>query len=152
MMWEELYESEEKTIEERHALSRQIDGHQRQIDMRRGEEHFKKHVLDLTNERKQRDNQLLAIESERHMRFALSIGCLCFALVGCPVGIWFCKTDYLSAFVICFLPIVTIYYPILLCMINMGRSGKLSCWVTIHDANALMMIVALVLFRRLTRN
>ena len=71
MMWEELYESEEKTIEERHALSRQIDGHQRQIDMRRGEEHFKKHVLDLTNEGKQRDNQLLAIESERHMRFAL---------------------------------------------------------------------------------
>ncbi len=152
MMWEELYEAEEKTIEEKQALSRAIDSHLRTIASGRGAAHFTEHVSHLTNERKLRDNQMLAIDTERHMRFALALGCLCFALVGCPIGIWFCKSDYLSAFVICFLPIVTIYYPVLLCMINMGRSGKLSCWLTIHNANALMMLVALILFRRLARS
>jgi lipopolysaccharide export system permease protein len=152
MMWEELYESEEKTIEEKQALSREIDKHERTIALGRGAAHFAEHVSHLTNERKARDNQMLAIDTERHMRFALSLGCFCFALVGCPVGIWFCKSDYLSAFVICFLPIVTIYYPILLCMINMGRSGKIACWLSIHNANAMMLLVALILFRRLARN
>lgn len=152
MMWDELYECEEKTIEEKQALSRAIDSHQRQIDLRRGGPHFVEHVSHLTNERKLRDSQMLNIDTERHMRFALSLGCLFFALVGCPVGIWFCKSDYLSAFVICFLPIVTLYYPVLLCMINLARSGKLSCWLTLHDANGLVMLVALILFRRLARN
>jgi lipopolysaccharide export system permease protein len=151
MMWEELYESEEKTIEEKQALSREIEGHQRQIDLRRGGAHFADHVRHLTNERKKRDSQMLAIDTERHMRFALALGCLGFALIGCPIGIWFCKSDYLSAFVICFLPIVTIYYPLLLCMINMARNGKVACWLTIHNANGLMLLVALILFRRLAR-
>ena len=95
---------------------------------------------------------MLAVDTERHMRVALSLGCLFFALVGCPVGIWFCKSDYLSSFVICFLPIVTIYYPLLVCMINMARNGRVNCWLTIHNANALMMLAALILFRRLARN
>lgn len=152
MMWDELHECEEKTLEERQILSRAIGSHQRQIDMRRAGDHFVQHVHDLTNERKLRDNLMLAIDAERHMRIALSLGCLCFALVGCPVGIWFCKSDYLSAFVICFLPIVTIYYPILLCMINLGRSGKMACWLSIHNANLLTLLIAYALFRRLMRN
>ncbi len=152
MMWQELYECEEKTIEEKQALSREIDSHQRVLDQRRGGDQFAEHIRHLTNERKLRDGQMLAVDTERHMRFALSLGCFFFALVGCPVGIWFCKSDYLSAFVICFLPIVIIYYPLLLCMINMARNGKVTCWLTIHNANALMMLVALILFRRLARN
>ena len=66
---------------------------------------------------------LASIDAERHMRPALALGCLCFALVGCPVGIWFSKSDYLSAFITCFLPIVIVYYPLMLCGINMARSG-----------------------------
>jgi lipopolysaccharide export system permease protein len=151
MMWDELYESEEKTIEERQALSRSIVDHQRQIDRQRGGDAFVEHVRHLTSERKLRDGHVLSIETERHMRVALAVGCLCFALVGCPVGIWFCKSDYLSAFVICFLPIVIIYYPALFCMINMARYGKASTWLCIHNANVLMLFVALYLFRRLAR-
>ena len=43
------------------------------------------------------------LDVELLMRPALSVGCLCFILVGCPVGIWFSRSDYLSAFIICFL-------------------------------------------------
>ena len=86
------------------------------------------------------------------MRPALALGCLCFVLVGCPVGIWFSRSDYLSTFITCFLPIVVIYYPLLLCGINLGKTGKFDPIVAIWSANAVMAIIALWLFRRLLKN
>lgn len=102
--------------------------------------------------RELRMGQILAIHAEFHMRPALSLGCLCFALVGCPVGIWFSKSDYLSAFITCFLPIIVVYYPLMLCLSNMARSGKIPPWLGIYDADALMLLVGGYLFHRLTRN
>jgi lipopolysaccharide export system permease protein len=90
--------------------------------------------------------------TELHMRPALALGCLCFVLVGCPVGIWFSKSDYLSAFITCFLPIVAIYYPLMLCGINLAKKGKLEPWLIIWPANVLLALTALILFRKLARN
>ena len=58
------------------------------------------------------------------MRPALSFGCLCFVLVGCPVGIWLSRSDYLSSFITCFLPIVIIYYPLMLCGPTSPRAAR----------------------------
>lgn len=95
---------------------------------------------------------LANILSEMHLRPALAAGCLCFVLVGCPIGIWFSKSDYLSAFITCFLPIVVIYYPMLLCGINMGKGGSVNPAISVWVADGLMAVAALVLFRRLVRN
>ena len=151
MMWLELFEYEEGFQQEKEKLSRDIDVHQLQIDRNRGAPHYRKHVRDQINERQVRDNQILAIQCERHMRPAFALGCVCFALVGCPIGIWFSKSDFLSAFITCFVPIVTIYYPLMLCMINLAHSGKVSPWLSIYNANILVLIAGLILFRRLTR-
>ena len=96
--------------------------------------------------------QICSIEAEWQMRPALALSCLCFALVGCPIGIWFSKSDYLSAFITCFLPIVIIYYPLMFCMYNMGRAGKIPPILGIYDADLLMLGAGLILFRRLARN
>lgn len=96
--------------------------------------------------------QMSSIEAEWQMRPALSLGCLCFALVGCPVGVWFSKSDYLSAFITCFLPIVVIYYPLMFCMYDMSRAGKINPWLGIYNADLLMLIAGAILFRRLARN
>ena len=106
----------------------------------------------LSSERRIRDNQIFNIHAEWHMRAAFALGCFCFALVGCPIGIWFSKSDYLSAFITCFLPIVTIYYPLMFCLINMSRAGKIPPWLGIYNADALLLLVGLILFRRLARN
>ena len=53
------------------------------------------------------------VEVEIYLRPALALGCLIFAMVGAPVGIWFSRADYLSSFVSCFLPTVMTYYPLL---------------------------------------
>ncbi len=91
------------------------------------------------------------LEAEYYLRPALSFGCLLFALVGCPVGIWANRADYLSTFVICFLPVMFIYYPILLAGSGMGKDGKipllLGCWL----ANIVFAAIAVALNFRLLR-
>ena len=59
------------------------------------------------------------------MRPALSLGCLCFVLIGGPIGIWTNRADFLSSFVIGFLPAVMLYYPMVMCGTNLGKDGKI---------------------------
>ena len=91
------------------------------------------------------------IQAEFYLRPALAFGCLLFALLGCPVGIWANRADYLSTFVICFLPALFVYYPLLLAGSGMGKDGKLplglGCWL----ANIVVGIAAIVLNARLLR-
>ncbi len=92
------------------------------------------------------------IDAEFQMRPALSFGCLCFVLVGCPVGIWFSRSDYLSAFITCFLPIVFVYYPLLLCGTGFAKEGKITPLTGVWAADVLMALVGVVLFVKLLRN
>jgi lipopolysaccharide export system permease protein len=101
--------------------------------------------------------QIVFLDVELLMRPALSIGCFCFVLVGCPVGIWFSRSDYLSSFIVCFLPIVIIYYPLMLCGTGMAKEGRfdsvLLVWPTllVWGANLLMGVIGVGLFWRLLR-
>lgn len=82
---------------------------------------------------KQFERQIRHIDTEIQMRPALSLGCLCFVLIGCPVGIWASRSDYLSVFIICFLPTVFIYYPVLLASLNLAKDFKIpvqAAWVS----------------------
>ena len=63
---------------------------------------------------KHKTRVLRNIEVEMQLRPVLAFGCICFVLIGCPVGIWASRSDYLSIFVICFLPTLFAYYPLLL--------------------------------------
>ncbi len=92
-----------------------------------------------------------AVEAELHMRPALAVGCVCFVLIGGPVGIWFSRADYLSAFVSCFLPTIVVYYPLLLCGTNMAKDGRLPPAVGLWAANAVVGLIAVVLYARLLR-
>lgn len=152
MTWLELFHHEEKLQDARAKIGQEIDRHQWAQNLQNAQPNFGQHVADLINERKNCDVQIAFIHSEWHMRPAIALGCLCFALVGCPIGIWFSKSDYLSAFVTCFLPIVILYYPLLLGIINMTRAGRMIPWLGLYDADLLMLLVGAILFRRLARN
>jgi lipopolysaccharide export system permease protein len=151
MTWRELFEYLEKNEQEAKKLDLALSEHLAKAsrnptaaenDTQRNLEGTRRHYI----------NQMNSIRSDFCMRPALALGCLCFALVGCPVGIWLSKSDYLSAFITCFLPIVTIYYPLMFCMYDMGRAGKLPPYLVIFNADLLMLIAGGILFRRLARN
>lgn len=90
-------------------------------------------------------------EGEFYQRPALAVGCLLFALVGCPVGIWANRADYLSTFVICFLPAVFLYYPLQFAGGGLSRDGKVPLWFGYWMANIAIGAIALVLNWRLLR-
>jgi lipopolysaccharide export system permease protein len=110
------------------------------------------HAYQVEEHAKFQRGEIRAMDGELQMRPALAFGCLCFVLVGCPVGIWFSRSDYLSAFITCFLPIVFLYYPLMLCGTNLAKDGKLSPVVAIWFADVLLLTISLVLFKRLMKN
>jgi lipopolysaccharide export system permease protein len=89
------------------------------------------------------------VEVELYQRPALAVGCLCFVLLGCPVGIWFSKSDYLSAFVTCFLPTLFVYYPLLLCGTNLAKEGRISPVAGMWAANVVAAVASVVMYSRL---
>ncbi len=54
------------------------------------------------------------LETEWWLRLSMACGSLMFVILGAPVGIRFARRDFLSAFITCFLPIITVYYPLML--------------------------------------
>ena len=95
--------------------------------------------------------QVRSIQFEQYMRPALACGCLCFAVIGCPVGLWASRADYLSTFVTCFLPTMFVYYPLLLAGGGLARDGKLPMAVGVWAANGVAGAAALLLSWRLIR-
>jgi lipopolysaccharide export system permease protein len=66
---------------------------------------------------------------------------------------WFSRSDYLSSFITCFLPIVMFYYPLTLCGTQMAKEGRLGHMVLlVWSADILIASVGAVLFWRLLRN
>ena len=62
-------------------------------------------------------------ETEIQTRQAMAWGSLFFVILGAPVGILFARRDFLSAFISCFMPIIIVYYPLMLFGMNLGKEG-----------------------------
>ena len=152
MTWAELFFYEHKAQEEKEDYSRKIDLEQAARNLRAPSTKDPDYARSLLVERHICDDIIFSIHAEWHMRPALALGCFCFAVVGCPIGIWFSKSDYLSAFITCFLPIVIVYYPMMFCMFDLSRAGRIPPWMAVYNAGALMLFVGAILFRRLARN
>lgn len=152
LTWNQLFERRDEIEEELASTSADIAVAVARQVMPGAPNSLAEHRANLEERLKQTRRELYSVDMELHMRPAVSFGCLCFALVGCPVGIWFSKRDYLSAFITCFLPIVLLYYPLLLCGINLTRNGRFHPMLTMWMCNLVMVGVALVLLRRLIRH
>jgi lipopolysaccharide export system permease protein len=88
---------------------------------------------------------------EYYLRPAIAFGCLLFAVLGCPVGLWANRADYLSIFVICFLPALLVYYPVLFMVGGYARDGKIPMGLGVWTANGVLLVAAVVLSWRLIR-
>jgi lipopolysaccharide export system permease protein len=152
MTWQEMRSRTAELTEEIKKAQRDIAAHTAQMNLGNAPTNFAAYVQDRQNQKRHLQHMNCEILAEMHQRPALALGCLCFVLVGCPVGIWFSRSDYLSAFITCFLPIVLIYYPLLLCGINAGRFGRVHPAPAIWGANVLMALTCLPIYRKLLKN
>jgi lipopolysaccharide export system permease protein len=83
-----------------------------------------------------------ALETEWQLRFSMAAGSLLFVFLGGPVGILFAKRDFLSAFMTCFLPIIGLYYPLMLVGTNLSKEGLLPPVISLWIGNVLLAILA----------
>ena len=81
-------------------------------------------------------------ETEWWLRISMACGSLLFVVLGAPVGIMFARRDFLSAFITCFLPIITCYYPLMLLGVNMSKEGIFPPYVSLWIGNGILAILA----------
>ena len=140
LSWQELFDTR-KTLVNYLGQYREMLAKERQSPPRLpAADDLAKHFKDLQYLCDYFASEIRYVNAELLLRPALSFGCLCFVLVGCPVGIWLSRSDYLSSFITCFLPIVFIYYPLVLCGTKMAGQGKFHPALCIWAADGVMVV------------
>jgi len=65
----------------------------------------------------------LSVEPPR--RWATGFCCFFFVWLGVPLAIWMRKSDFFSSFFACFVPILLLYYPLLMFGLDQAKNGTL---------------------------
>lgn len=141
MTWQELLDKKTEYLEEISKTLVEITSNKEILKTPGHAPTLPTHIANLEHRITHCKQQALFIDVELLMRPALSLGCFCFILVGCPVGIWLSKSDFLSSFITCFLPIVLIYYPLMLCGTGMAKEGRIDPVLLVWGANALIVTI-----------
>jgi lipopolysaccharide export system permease protein len=90
----------------------------------------------------------LRLNSDLHNRFAMAVSCLFFVLLGSPFAIVMARKQILTCFLFCFLPILTVYYPITMMTQNLSKIGTLDPSWAVWSANGVMGLAATYFMRR----
>ncbi len=96
------------------------------------------------------DKQLCRLLLEPHRRWSAGFSCFFFALVGAPMAIRLSRSDFWTVFFLCFLPILIVYYPLLIYGISGAKNGTIppqSIW----SGNVLLLIWGVWLLRKVIR-
>jgi lipopolysaccharide export system permease protein len=94
---------------------------------------------------------IFRLQTEPYRRWANGFTCLCFALIGMPVAMIWRHADVLTNFFVCFLPILAVYYPLLMLGEDFTTSGKLPP-IFFWTGNVILVLPAIWLLRRVIRH
>jgi len=92
------------------------------------------------------------LKTEVHSRYAMSCSCLFFVLFGGPFAIYKAKSQFLTSFLYCFVPIVAIYYPLILGIMTQSKKGNIDPSWGMWLGNAALLAAAFVILRRVRRH
>lgn len=97
------------------------------------------------------DRQITRCALAKPRRISSGFSCFFFIWVGIPVAVWLNRSEYLAGFFACFLPILIIYYPLLMAGLRGAKSGALPpsfCWV----GNAVLAAAGLWFLKKIHRH
>ncbi|MBC8353199.1 MAG: LptF/LptG family permease [Planctomycetes bacterium] len=96
------------------------------------------------------ESRLAKLHTEPWRRWANGFSCFAFVLVGAPLAVRMRSADVWTSFIVCFLPILVVYYPLLAYGVDLSKAGDLppySVWI----ANAVLIAVGYWMTRRMIR-
>lgn len=88
------------------------------------------------------------LRAEIPRRLANGFACLVFVMVGIPIAVWSRSSNNITVFFLCNLPVLLIYYPLLVTGETWAKKGifpEISVWL----ADAALLIIGLLLCKRL---
>ncbi|MEX2188450.1 MAG: LptF/LptG family permease [Pirellulales bacterium] len=94
--------------------------------------------------------RLHRLYTEPHRRWANSLSCLCFVLVGAPLAIRLRNSDFLTSFFLCFMPILLVYYPLLAWGTDRAKSGAMPPY-TVWLGDAILVLAGAWILRKVMR-
>ena len=90
------------------------------------------------------------MRTEPWRRWANGFSCLVFAMVGVPIAILRRYSDAWASFFVCYMPILVVYYPLMMYGVDRAKVGALPPF-TVWLANAVLAIWGVWLLRRVYR-
>ncbi len=96
-------------------------------------------------------SRIYRLRTEPFRRWSNGFTCLCFVLIGAPVAMMRRNADILTTFFVCFLPILVVYYPLLMLSENLSTTGRLPPW-SFWLGNVVLVGPGLGLLRRVIRH
>lgn len=95
--------------------------------------------------------RLIRLRAEPWRRWAGGFSCLCFVIVGAPLGMIARTADYWTTFGMCFLPILLVYYPLFIFGLDQAKDGVLPPYA-VWLGNVVLIAVGIVLILRVRRH
>ena len=95
-------------------------------------------------------NQLMTykLSAESHGRVALAWSCLFFVWVGSPFSIMRGNKQFYKSFFLCFTPVILVYYPLMLLIINQSKSGTIDPTFFVWIPNLILFFAGCYFFYR----
>jgi len=95
-------------------------------------------------------SRLYRLHTEPWRRWANGFSCLAFVLVGAPLAIRLRNSDVWTSFAACFLPVLIVYYPLLVYGVRLAKSGELPPYC-VWLGNGAFLAVGVLLIRSVMR-
>lgn len=96
-----------------------------------------------------RRQRRLALEPYR--RWSTAFSCLCFVMIGVPMSVIRQQGEFLASFFLCFLPILLVYYPLLMWSVDNAKSGDVPL-IAVWLGNVVLAIWGLWMMRKVVRH
>jgi lipopolysaccharide export system permease protein len=96
------------------------------------------------------EERLRRLKTEMPRRWSAGFSCLFFVWIGAPLAIWMRKRDVFASFFSVFLPILVIYYPLLILGMEGAKNGTLPPW-SVWTGNAILAVLGFWILRKTIR-
>ncbi len=90
--------------------------------------------------------------SEIHNRFSMSASCWFFAFLGGPFAMLQARRQFITSFIICFLPILIVYYPVMFLVMNLCKTGTLDPWWAMWVPNMIVGAAGFLVLRKVVQH
>lgn len=92
------------------------------------------------------------LNTEYHNRVAMSCSCFLFVLLGAPFSVLQGKRQFLTNFFVCFLPVLLLYYPVMMLMMTLSKEQHVNPAWGMWVANVLLLCLSLYVLRKVLKH